>query len=36
MSLGIRSYDFAIEIVFLHHHDVDCSGILESQEAETS
>lgn len=35
-SRPAHTYDFAIEIVFLHHDDVDTLGVLERQKAEAS
>jgi hypothetical protein len=32
----VKTYNLAIEIVLLHHHDVDALGVTEGEKAETS
>jgi hypothetical protein len=32
----MNTYNFAVEIVLLHHDDVDALGVTEGEEAETS
>ena len=30
------TYDLSVEVMFLNHNNINCSGILESQEPETA